>query len=68
MRDRGCLERALPHAPDAHDGALGAEGLHPEAAQVPLDAGAHPGHQGLHEVQEEQVPAALGPGIAVAGR
>lgn len=32
MRDGGGAERALPVAADAHDGAVGAAGVHPRAA------------------------------------
>ena len=34
MRDGGSAERALPHAPDPHDGPLGAQGLHSHPAQA----------------------------------
>ena len=34
MRDCGGTERALPHPPNPHDGALGQEGVHSHLAEA----------------------------------
>ena len=34
MRDGGGAQRSLPHAPDPHHGALGAESIHTHFAKV----------------------------------
>jgi hypothetical protein len=38
MRDGGGAEHSFPDAADAHDGAVGAEGLHTHPAEVACDA------------------------------
>ena len=40
MRDGGGSEHSLPDAADAHDGAVGPEGLHPHPAAAAGDASA----------------------------
>ena len=61
-------EPSLPQAVDAQNGAVDPESLHPEAAKVSADASPDPGDQGLNKEQEEQVPQALGSGVAEFGR